>query len=168
MPKIIENLEEKLMAECIKQIQEAGYSAMTIRSVAKACGVGIGTVYNYFSSKDELVAAFMLKDWQESMLAITKASEVLGEPMEFLAYTCEQLQHYIMRYRNLFQDKAAVLSFSASVGQYHSMLRSQLAAPLRKFCKDYFQAEFITEALLTWTVAGKSFEELAPLLQKLF
>ena len=34
MPKIIENLENRLIEEARKQIEEAGYSAMTIRSVA--------------------------------------------------------------------------------------------------------------------------------------
>ena len=50
MPKIIENLKDRLIAEAEKQIEESGYGAVTIRSVAKACGVGVGTVYNYFSS----------------------------------------------------------------------------------------------------------------------
>ena len=63
MPKIIENLPEKLAEEARRQITESGYSAMTIRSVAKACGVGVGTVYNYYPSKDALVAQFMLEDW---------------------------------------------------------------------------------------------------------
>ena len=52
MPKIIENIREKLLEEAKRQVMEQGYSAMTIRSVASACGVGVGTVYNYFSSKD--------------------------------------------------------------------------------------------------------------------
>ena len=59
MPKIIENLENRLISEAKKQIAEAGYNAVTIRSVAKACGVGVGTVYNYFESKEALLAAFM-------------------------------------------------------------------------------------------------------------
>ena len=33
----------------------------TVRSVAAGCGVAVGTVYNYFSSKDMLIAAFMLE-----------------------------------------------------------------------------------------------------------
>ena len=44
MPKKIINLESRLVEEARKQIEEVGYSAMTIRSVAKACGVGVGTV----------------------------------------------------------------------------------------------------------------------------
>ena len=36
MPKIIENLENRLIEEAKKQIQEQGYGAVTIRSVANA------------------------------------------------------------------------------------------------------------------------------------
>ena len=48
MPKIIKDLKARLMEEAKHQIEELGYSAVTIRSVAKSCGVGVGTVYNYF------------------------------------------------------------------------------------------------------------------------
>ena len=67
MPKIIENLREKLLFEARRQIEEHGYAETTIRSIAKACGVGTGTVYNYFSSKDMLIASFMVEDWQNCL-----------------------------------------------------------------------------------------------------
>ena len=47
MPKIIENVKQKLMDETRRQIAECGYDAVTVRSVAKACEIGIGTVYNW-------------------------------------------------------------------------------------------------------------------------
>ena len=74
MPKIIEDLEGKLLAEARRQIEESGYGAMTVRSVAKACGVGVGTVYNYFPSKDALVATYMLADWKTCVAAIEAVS----------------------------------------------------------------------------------------------
>ena len=40
MPKIIENLRQRLMDEAFEEIKRDGYAAMTIRSVAKAVGVG--------------------------------------------------------------------------------------------------------------------------------
>ena len=73
MPKIIENPESRLVAEARKQALEGGYSAVTIRSVAAACGLGVGTVYNDFPSKDALPAAFLLEDWKECLRAVEAA-----------------------------------------------------------------------------------------------
>lgn len=64
MPKIIENIREELLAETKRQIGDLGYFKTTIRSVADACGIGVGTVYNYFPTKDILVATAVSLDWQ--------------------------------------------------------------------------------------------------------
>ena len=167
MPKIIENLREKLVFEARRQVQERGYTALTIRSVATACGVGVGTVYNYFASKDALVAAFMLEDWQQSLAIIRSVAEESQAAGPVFACIHRQLLEFTTLHQAVFADEAAVASFSGSPGPYHSLLRRQLAAPLGKFCRDDFTAEFIAEALLTWTVAGRGIEEIEPLLQKL-
>lgn len=41
MPKIIENLPQRLLEKARCQIEESGYSAMTIRSMASGCGAPI-------------------------------------------------------------------------------------------------------------------------------
>lgn len=167
MPKIIENLREKLVREAQYQVEERGYSALTIRSVANACGVGVGTVYNYFASKDALVAAFMLEDWQKCMDAVTFAGQQAQSPQPVLECMHTQLRQFTLQYQSIFADKAALASFSDSPSPYHSLLRSQMAQPLRAFTADDFTAEFIAEALLTWTVAGRSFEEIDALIEKI-
>ena len=73
MSKILENVREQLLKTARKQIAEWGYANTTIRSVAGQCGVGVGTVYNYFSSKDMLIATFMLEDWQECLARVAEA-----------------------------------------------------------------------------------------------
>ena len=50
MPKIIANVREQIIEVAKRQIEELGYENTTIRSVAKGCGIAVGTVYNYFSS----------------------------------------------------------------------------------------------------------------------
>ena len=72
MPKIIENIKEQIIEEAKKQLFENGYSKTTIRSVAAACGIGVGTMYNYFSSKDMLISTFMLEDWKNCTLQMKK------------------------------------------------------------------------------------------------
>lgn len=45
--------------------QEKGWSAIHMRSVAGRCGVAVGSLYNYFSSKTELMSATVESVWQE-------------------------------------------------------------------------------------------------------
>ena len=168
MPKIIENLEEKLLEEAKRQIQAGGYSAMTIRSVAKACGVGVGTVYNYFPSKESLLASFLLADWKQCVAAIAQISAQAATPEPVARAIYDQLTQYARRHSRIFQDAAAADGFAGSFGQYHALLRAQLAAPLQKFCADAFSADFVAEALLTWTMAGKEFSVIYGMIGKLF
>ena len=46
-------------------LQEQGWTALNIRSVAAACGVSVGSIYNRFGSKSQLVAATVESIWQE-------------------------------------------------------------------------------------------------------
>ena len=167
MPKIIENLQPKLMAEARRQIEEAGYSAMTVRSVAEACGVGVGTVYNYYPSKEALVATFMLSDWKICVAQIQACADESQTPDPVLRTIHEKLRLFMEQYDPIFRDESATASYTAATSRYHGMLRSQLAAPIRKFCRDDFTAEFIAEAMLTWTVAGKDFDDLKDILLRI-
>ena len=168
MPKIIKNLESKLIAEAQKQILEQGYGAVTIRSVANACGVGVGTVYNYFSSKEELLATYLLEDWSSCITAIQAVSRYSDNPAPVLRCIYDRLTDYAQRHRSIFRDEAAFAAFAASFGKYHRLLRSQLASPLRKFCESDFASEFIAESLLAWTMEGTSFDEILGMIGKLF
>ena len=50
MNKIVTSKEE-ILKTSRELIQEQGWSAVNIRSVAAACGVSVGSIYNYFDSK---------------------------------------------------------------------------------------------------------------------
>lgn len=168
MPKIIEDLKDNLIAEAKKQIEQNGYDALTIRSIAKGCGVGVGTVYNYFPSKELLVATYLLEDWQECVHTIQDAASAAEDPRPVLRCIFRQLTDFANRHNTIFLNTAARSGFAGSFSQYHSMLRDQLAQPLRKFCRSDFTALFLAESLLTWTMAGTSFDELYEILKKLF
>jgi AcrR family transcriptional regulator len=168
MPKIIENLEDRLISEAKKQIEQQGYAAVTIRSIAKSCGVGVGTIYNYFPSKDALLASYMLADWKGCILAINAVSTYSRESGPVVQCICDQLTAFSKKHETVFRDEAAFASFAGSFSKYHTLLRSQLADPLRKFCDSDCTADFIAESLLTWTMAGKTFAEIYGVIEKLF
>lgn len=174
MPKIIENIRERLLAEAKRQVNENGYSSMTIRSVATACGVGVGTVYNYFPSKDMLVASFMLEDWMLCIQMISEGAEHAESVKEALYCMYQELLKYKEKYTNLFSDENAEASYMASSMQRHHMLREQLAEPIKLWTRNQdkvdaeFLAEFIAENMLTLTMAGTDFEQIASVLLQLF
>lgn len=47
------------------EVEEVGYGGMTVRSVARRAGVAPATAYNYFSSKDHLLAEMLWRRMQE-------------------------------------------------------------------------------------------------------
>ena len=167
MPKIIENLPQRLLEEARRQVEESGFAAMTIRTVAKGCGVGVGTVYNYYPSKEALVASFMLGDWKTCVASIEEMSAGSRTLEPVLRIVYDKLRLFMEQYDPIFRDETAVSSYTGATAKYHSVLRSQLAGPIRKFCRDDFTAEFIAEAMLSWTVAGKDFEDLKAVLLRI-
>lgn len=173
MPKIIENIREKLLTEAKRQVMENGYTSMTIRSVATACGVGTGTVYNYFPSKDVLVANFMLEDWMECIQSIHQGMSEAEDAKAALYCMYQELTKYEKKYTNLFKDENAEASYTASSMQRHHLLREQLAETVKVWTSKQnridadFLAEFIAENMLTWTMTGKDFEQIAEILLQL-
>ena len=168
MPKIIENLREQLLEEARRQIAERGYTGTTIRSVAGACGVGVGTVYNYFSSKEMLIAAFMMEDWQKQLDAMAALPK--DQPEALLRGVYEALCTYAAGHQDLFSDEGAAKAISLGFAPRHRMLREQLTGFILPICKGdnaAFTAAFIAESLISWTMEDTPFETLYPVIDKL-
>lgn len=57
--------KEDILKTSRELIQRQGWSAVNIRSVAAACGVSVGSIYNYFESKAALASAAVESVWRE-------------------------------------------------------------------------------------------------------
>ena len=169
MPKIIENVKEQLLAVAKRQISERGYAGTTIRSVAGECGLAVGTVYNYFKSKDMLIASFMLEDWVALVGGL--AARPTDDQRELLSAIYDALRCFMDSHSVLFADAAARGAFMNELPTRHKQLRGQLAELVLPVCggaeNREFLAEFIAESLLTWTTGGKDFEEIYSVIKKI-
>lgn len=172
MPKIIQNVRNQLLAEAKRQIADFGYDKTTIRSVASACGVGVGTVYNYFPSKDALIASFLLVDWQIALANMR--ARVSNDLRTALFAVYDELKAFMSLHAVLFTDKDASKSYSVSFPERHVLLRSQIADIIQPICARSnlndkpFLAEFVAESLLVWTLAKKDFDEIYQIVELLF
>lgn len=161
MPKIVENVKERIILETRKQIKEVGYSKVTIRSIAKACGIGVGTIYNYFESKDVIIANFMVDDW---ILCVNEIKEKISSGSDSIKSCYSGLEEYIKHHQYLFSNSDAYKNYKNISSKWHLMLRNQIAEFINL---DSFLSEFIAESIITWCVQGRNYAELEPIFERL-
>ena len=111
MPKIIENLREQLLVEAKRQIAERGYAETTVRSVARAVGVGVGTVYNYFESKEMLVASFVFDAWKKYLEKMAHLPKENARELVFGVYAA--LADFAKENAALFSDSEVAKASSS-------------------------------------------------------
>ena len=129
MPKIIENLREQITQEARRQLFSQGYGRTTVRSVASACNIGVGTVYNYFQSKELMISAFMLDDWHK---CIGKIKALDGKDFEgFFTGVYDALSSFYVNYETLYSDEDAIKVFSMVSAERHAQFIKQLSEFIR-------------------------------------
>lgn len=62
---IVVTSKQDILEASRQLIQQQGWKAVNIRSVAAACGVSVGSIYNYYGSKQELVSDTIESIWTE-------------------------------------------------------------------------------------------------------
>lgn len=155
MPKVLENLQERILACARVLLLEQGIDGLNIRAVASACGVAVGMVYNYYGSKDQLIASIMLQDWLQNM------REAVGEvnaasPSQGMRAICRGIDRFAGRYRLLWLHSVQTRDRS-----YHDKLVAQLSDLVQvliarfDLTQEEAAAEFAAENLLRLTLAGK-------------
>ena len=55
--------KEEILDKSREIIAEKGVSAINMRTVATQCGIAVGSLYNYFASKSELMSAAVEAVW---------------------------------------------------------------------------------------------------------
>ena len=166
MPKIIEDIKENILKETRRQIQEYGYSKVTVRSIASALKVGVGTIYNYYPSKDMIVAAFMVEDWMKCLGEINK---LVFNSNDCLKIIYDKFNQFITEHSMLFNDSLAEKNYALTSHKWHNVLIKQIADIIIVQCDESdidnkdFLSLYIAESLISWCLAGKDYSELSPI-----
>ena len=173
MPKILENIKERAITEARREMLSEGYTAMTVRRVASRLGIGIGTIYNYFPSKEYLAASVMLEDWQARMAAF--AQEAAGKDAE---ETVRRLYLLVQSFSAVYVLAWSQYGTSESAGamrrRYHTALVEQLsryieaALPEEKKVREPWLAGYLAETVLHFASDGESgYEKIRPAVEQL-
>ncbi len=76
----------KILTSAIKVFSQKGYAKCTMADVANHARVGVGTLYNYFRNKDDLLLQCMKKTIEDEIEIIRLESEKITDPFERLTY----------------------------------------------------------------------------------
>ena len=174
MPKIIENLRHDLLVCGRKILQEEGCDGLTMRRVAKNCGIALGTIYNYYPSKEVLMASIMLEDWQNALQYLHSRCAGAESPLQCMRLVYNCVADFSAVYEKVWTQYSVPSSLLPFIRSPHRLLISQLEAEIEPvlerfdclFCSQL--PVFLAETLLSAaTNPDASFNDLIPVLQKL-
>jgi AcrR family transcriptional regulator len=69
---------ERILEATRELLAERGYAAVTIRELARRCGVSVPTLYNRFGGKDELIAEAVRTQFSEVLGSVDGDGEPIG------------------------------------------------------------------------------------------
>ena len=98
MPKQVID-PEKLVAQAYAIASRDGISALSVRKVAAACGIAVGSVYGYFPTKADLTAAVLTRFFDENL------SDELC-----VVRPCERFTSYVRRFHEALSSARVDMS----------------------------------------------------------
>jgi len=84
--------KNKILSSAQKIFAQKGYVKCTMSDVAIHAKVGIGTLYNYFKNKDEMLQLCIQKMIEDEIHTIEKESDKLADPLEKIKFFFDE--HY--------------------------------------------------------------------------
>lgn len=172
MPKILFDVREKLLQAARKSLKENGYQALSVREIARTCGIGTGTVYNYFHSKDELLALVILEDWDDTLKNIDAATALADNFSDGMKSLYEALDSFVALYRATWGEYTGAGGSLDVIARYHRRLRQQISAKIMTFAvrtgcaKAQLCTDLLAETLLAAVMQPDlSFVQLEVMLQ---
>ncbi len=102
MPKIIENVKQNILKTSREIIEKDGFDSFTIRQVASITGYGVGTIYNYYSSKLSILAALLSEEWAEEERQLKAKIEKSPTFRDSIKNIYDQIALFLQKHRDLF------------------------------------------------------------------
>lgn len=145
--------KEDILQVCRDLIREKGWEAVNIRAVAGACDISVGSVYNYFRSKSDLIAAAVESVWCD-IFHFSEKGTSLQSFEECIVSVFESMKKGDEKYPGFFTwHSMGFAGEGRTDGKYlmeraWSHMKAGLYSALmndRKICKDAFDENFTPE-----------------------
>lgn len=174
MPKIIKNIEADILAAAKDELLKNGYGGLAIRQVAARCRIATGTIYNYYSSKDMLVAHVMLEDWHKALTKMKAACSSAATIKAGFHGIFEALSEFRQDYNGIWAEYTFTGMGLSAYRSRHEMLITQLTGLIHELLErmgaheSRYLEEFLASDILTAATDEKPFEQFSVVLDRIF
>lgn len=127
--------QEAILDTCRKLVTTEGLPAINMRSVAKTCGVAVGSLYNYFPSKDALLQATVRSVWMDifsgsgDTMACKSFLEYLQWMFARMQWACTQYPGFLTLHAVSFTEKSRMQG-RQEMEQYFAHLKAGMLSIL--------------------------------------
>jgi len=139
-PALVERRRDEILGAAAKLFAERGYAATGLQIVADALGVGKGTLYRYFPSKERLFLAAVDRGMRRLRECVDAARATVGDPLEqivegmsaYLGFFDQhpELAELLIQERAVFRDRKKPTYFEhreANVGRWRDLFAGLIA-----------------------------------------
>lgn len=162
---------EAILTVCREMVSRQGLSSLNMRSVARACQVALGSLYNYFPSKDDLLLATVESVWQDIFHMGGLPDQALSFP-GCVQWIFDRVQQGRRTYPNFFTVHSLLFASSEkerarqAMGRHLAHIKTALEEALRRdpdlrpdafspaFSREEF-LDFVLTSLLALLLQGK-------------
>lgn len=128
--------KEAILQACRKMVSEEGLQAINMRGVARRCDVALGSLYNYFPSKEDLVTSTIESVWRDIFHTESKCKTDMPFP-DYVNWIFENVKKGAEQYPNFFTAHSISFASNAvsrarkTMEQYFSHMREGLLQVLK-------------------------------------
>jgi AcrR family transcriptional regulator len=99
LSRVIENPKQLILSKAKEILYNQGYHKLNMRSLSKACDIALGTIYNYYPTKKELVVEMMADYWQNYLNSVEKIVNSNADIYIKLNNIFNELEVFIQNFR---------------------------------------------------------------------
>ena len=99
MARLIKNPKQLILGKAKEILYNQGYHKLNMRDLSKQCDIALGTIYNYYPTKEELVIELMADYWQNYLDTVEKIVDSDVDMYVKLKSIFNELKVFIQNFR---------------------------------------------------------------------
>jgi Transcriptional regulator len=102
LSRIIENPKQLILDKAREILYNQGYNKLSMRTLSKACDIALGTIYNYYPTKKDLVIEMMTEYWQNYLNSVRQIADSQNDFYIKLNNIFNELRTFIENFRQFW------------------------------------------------------------------